>query len=583
MLDFEFARTVVYHLRYELIFSALFAVVLLLSPDAWAKLSGKPSSKKKAQQKVRVQVPTDTAELAAHITELAATRYGKAMDLFFASEEQLATLDLAAFVKIPAALSVASVRVGRSDRLPSLFRTLKGKDPEQVGSILVHVMRVLASRQQYGEALAAVSHWRAEVAAGDAALPSLAASCLVQCAVEMRQVVQAEEFLALLRGRKDAVARDYSAMIRLYAGQSMPDQARAMLTEMQAQGMVPDNVAYNMVLAVCSNAQQTTEVSHLLEQMTDADIVTYNTRLKSCARSKDVDRAFAIYAEIKASPLEPTQVTFGTLLEVCTRAGDLIRARKVLAMMGEAGVPKNNIVYTSMIKGLAAVGQLKEAMQVFDELRADANLRPDVICYSVLIKGHCDQGQLETALSLLEGLLEAGHAPDEILFNNLLAGCAQQPHVQLGEKLLADMVKHQIQPTMATFSILLKMYSKAGAFQQSATLLEKMPEKYGVVPAHRLYVQHISWCIRLRRGASAVQVYRMLLERCPDSRELDSFLTACASFNMLDTACALVEIDPARFSAKTLQETKEVLEKKRKPALAARVDTALRAQAERRP
>merc|ERR1719272_1979057 len=190
-------------------------------------------------------------------------------------------------------------------------------------------------------------------------------------------------------------------MIRLYAGQSMPDQARAMLTEMQAQGMVPDNVAYNMVLAVCSNAQETTEV------------------------------------------------TFGTLLKVCTRAGDLIRAREVLAMMGEAGVPKNNIVYTSMIKGLAAVGQLKEAMQVFDELRADANLRPDVICYSVLIKGHCDQGQLETALSLLEGLLEAGHAPDEILFNNLLAGCAQQPHVQLGEKLLADMVKHQIQPTMA--------------------------------------------------------------------------------------------------------------------------------------
>lgn len=576
MLDFEFVTTVVYHLRYELLFSALFGLILLLSPDAWASLKGAKKTKPN-KAKPKEAVPEDPQQLAQHVTELAATRYGKAMDLYFAHEASLKQLDLQEFLKVPAALGVASVRVGRADRLPQLFQGLKGLDTSKVGAILVHVMRVLASRQQYSEALAAISHWRQEVTPDPAAVPSLAVSCLVQCAVETRQVQEAEQFLQLLRERKDVVARDYSAMIRLYAALSMPDQARATLHEMQAAGMPPDNVAYNMVLSVCSNAQQSSEVSNLLSQMTDADIVTYNTRLKGCAKTKDVKRAFAIFEELTASNLQPTQVTFGTLLEVCTRAGELNRAREVLKMMTEADVPKNNIVYTSMIKGLAACGELEEAMQVFEELRKDANVHPDVICYSVLIKGHCDQGKLETALVLLEALLEAGHAPDEILFNNLLAGCAQKPHVQLGEKLLQDMVMHRIQPTMATFSILLKLYSKAGAFQQSANLLEKMPEKYNVVPAHRLYVQHISWCIRLRRGASALQVYRMLLERYPESRELDSFLTACASFNMLDTACSLVEIDPGRFSPRVLRETQEALEKKRKPALVQRVEAALKA------
>merc|ERR1719231_1669204 len=206
-------------------------------------------------------------------------------------------------------------------------------------------------------------------------------------------------------------------------------------------------------------------------------------------------------------------------------------------------------------------------MEVFAEMKR--SVAPDIICYSVLIKAHCDQCQLEPAIQLLEDLLEHGHAPDEILFNSLLAGCAQQPHVQLGEKLLRDMVAHDIRPTMATFSIMLKMYSKAGAFQQSAKLLEEMPAKYGVVPALRLYVQHVSWCIRLRRGASALQVYKLLLERCADCPNQDQFLTACASFNMLDTAVSLLEVQPRRFSAQAVDELLQVLERK-KPQLHAK-------------
>jgi len=584
MLDIDFASTVLYHLRYELLFSALFALVLLLSPDAWAKLSGKKAKQIKGKKVAprKEDLPKDPLALAAHLSDLASTRYSKAMDLFQQTEAVLCELPWQEHMKVLAALAVASVRVGRVDRLSEVFQRLKGREEDEVGSILVHVMRVLASRQQYADALATMDLWRKEVTTAAEAVPSLAVSCLVQCAVELRNVGQAQEYFKLLQQRKDAVARDYSAMIRLFAAQSMADDARAMLEEMQQAGMAPDNVAYNMVLSACSNAGQGSQASALLAQMTDADIVTYNTRLKGCVKTKDVQQAFDIYEELKASSIQPTQVTYGTLLEVCTRAQDLTRARQVLKMMTEANIPKNNIVYTSMIKGLAAAGQVKEAMEVFEELQRDASVKPDVICFSVLIKGQCDQGDLDAALKLLEALLEAGHTPDEILFNNLLSGCAQKPHVQLGEKILADMVHHGIKPTMATFSIMLKMYSKAGAFQQSASLLEEMPNKYGVVPAPRLYVQHISWCIRLRRGASALQVFQMLLERCPEAKGLDSFLTACSSFNMMDTACSLVEIDPTRFSTAVIRDMSEVLERKKKTALLGRVEAALRKQAMRK-
>merc|ERR1719265_1774426 len=151
-------------------------------------------------------------------------------------------------------------------------------------------------------------------------------------------------------------------------------------------GLTPDNVAYNMVLAACTNARQTAEVSSLLSTMPDVDAVTFNTRLKACCKDSDVARAFALFHEMKAAKIEPTQVTYGTLVECCTRAGALDKAYEVLKLMSEAGVAKNAVVYTSLIKGFALQGALDEAMAVFGEMRNDANVEPDVICYSVLIK-----------------------------------------------------------------------------------------------------------------------------------------------------------------------------------------------------
>lgn len=571
MLDFQFFLSVGYHLRYELLFSALLGLVLLLSPDAWTKVLGPKGKGQKVKQEPK-ELPKDPAALAAHVTELSATKYTKAMDLFAAHEASFAQLG-SELLQVVQALSVASVRVGRADRLPYLFKALQDRE-QDAAAVLVHCLRILASKQQHAEGLEALDQWQqaGPEARPLAAVPTLALSCAVQGSVELRKVCEAERFFAALAERKAASARDYSALIRLYAAVSLPEQAKAKLAEMKAAGMVPDNVAYNMVLAVCSDHESAEGMSSMLASMPEKDVVTYNTRLKGCVKSKDLPKAFALFDELTASGIQPTQVTFGTLLEVCTRTGDLVKARQVLGLMTERGVAKNAIVYTSLIRGAASQGDLRGAMEVFAELKADATVQPDIICYSVLVKAHCDAGQLDTAIQLLEDLLGAGHAPDEILFNSLLAGCAQQPHIQLGEKLLKDMVAHDIKPTMATFSIMLKMYSKAGAFQQSAQLLELMPAQYGVVPAVRLYVQHVSWCIRLRRGQSALQVYQLMLERCPDCSAMDQFLVACASFNMLDTAVNLLEVTPSKFSAGATQDLIAVLVRK-KPALAARLQT----------
>jgi len=218
--------------------------------------------------------------------------------------------------------------------------------------------------------------------------------------------------------------------------------------------------------------------------------------------------------------------------------------------------------------------ELEEAMEVFSEMQSAAEserVEPDVICYSALIKAFCDRQDLERALSLLEDLLDKGHMPDEILFNHLLAGCAAKPHVQLGEKILADMVAHNIKPTTATFSTMLKVYAKAGDLHASAELLEQIPTAYGIQPAQRLYLQHISWAIRTRKGPSALQVFKLMHSRYPAPTNCDATLLACLTFNMMDTAVGLLEADAAWFSAGARQQITDALVKKKKDQLLERL------------
>jgi pentatricopeptide repeat protein len=353
------------------------------------------------------------------------------------------------------------------------------------------------------------------------------------------------------------------------------------LEEMEARGLKPDNVSYNMVLSACANARQKDQVNSLLSSM-EADVVTYNTRLKACAQERDVAQAFAIFADLEAAKIAPTQVTYGTLVECCTRAGEMAKAKEVLRQMGTAGVAKNIVVYTSLIKGFAALGKLEEAMEVFEEMQASGDgekserVEPDVICYSALIKAFCDRQDLDQAFHLLENLLEKGHTPDEILFNHLLAGCTAKPHVQLAEKILKDMVSHGIKPTTATFSTMLKVYSKAQDIAASAAFLESIPGTFGTQPAQRLYCQHISWAIRTRKGASAVQVFKLMVQRLDRvATNCDPTLVACQTFNMLDTAVALLEVDASRFSASAREQVTDVLVKKRRDSLLERANAAI--------
>merc|ERR1719453_816096 len=151
-----------------------------------------------------------------------------------------------------------------------------------------------------------------------------------------------------------------------------------------------------------------------------------------------------------------------------------------------------------LIKGFIRAGDCKQAMTVYEKMTEKKDVSPDLITFSILIKANCDNHCLEDALKLLEDMVDLGMKPDEVIFNNLIAGCGQQGNAKLGKHLFNDMVASGIRPSNATFSILIRMYHQCKLLDEAVELLKTEPVKHGIKPEVRLFSQLIQSCVRDR-------------------------------------------------------------------------------------
>merc|ERR1719161_1431640 len=175
--------------------------------------------------------------------------------------------------------------------------------------------------------------------------------------------------------------------------------------------------------------------------------VIYSTLLKGFAMTRQVDRLFAVYTEMRERGITVNTVTYNTLLDACARSGCMDRAPSLMAEMREAGVT------------------------------------PDRITYSALAKGHCFAGDVDAAFAVLAEMRKEGKfQPDEVFYNSLLDGCAKEHRLQEALDLFAVMRAQGVRPSNFTLCTLVKLLGRARRLPQAFDLLDELCGAGGLRP-----------------------------------------------------------------------------------------------------
>jgi len=333
-----------------------------------------------------------------------------------------------------------------------------------------------------------------------------------------------------------------------------------------------DEVLLSSTVEACVRIGRPELLVKKLAQMQDAQKIVINgshtcgSLIKAYGYARDIDGAWRCWKEMRARLVKPTCITLGCMIDAVVNNGDTEGAFDLLHQCQKDEQCRdavNAILYCSVLKGFAREKKLDRVLAVYDEMcknnmemslitfntiidacartgrmdnlaKVQQDMRkhhvdPNIVTWSTIIKGHCQAGDVQTALSVMKEMQSATKLkPDEIMYNSLLDGCAQNNLFDQGQELLRQMLQNGIPPSNFTLSIMVKMLNRNRKVEQSFELVKEMTQQYKFKPNMHVYTNLMQGCISTRQLPRALTVLESMVKEktLPDCRVYSTLIRA---------------------------------------------------------
>eukprot|EP00906_Rhabdomonas_costata_P031790 RCo044860 len=180
---------------------------------------------------------------------------------------------------------------------------------------------------------------------------------------------------------------------------------------------------------------------------------------------------------------------------------DRTGAVRIALKMKERGVPMNLQTYNLLLDILADTGD-DSAFRVYEEMKEEAaknysaEIAPDLATYTILLRACERSGAYDKAFQLFQEMkAEFALQPDVSFFNTLIGFCVSIPDEHTASELFAEMLERGVQPNVHTYNSMLNVFSSAplAVIEQ---MFNDMPNK-GISPNLRTFNTVMKVCQRL--------------------------------------------------------------------------------------
>ncbi|XP_052196241.1 pentatricopeptide repeat-containing protein At2g22410, mitochondrial [Diospyros lotus] len=229
----------------------------------------------------------------------------------------------------------------------------------------------------------------------------------------------------------------WNSLINGYVRAGLPLEALRIYREMEAEGVLPDEVTMVGMVSLCS-------------QLGDLDL---GREIHSC---------------IEENGLSLTLPLANALMDMYAKCGDLVAAQFLFDKMET----KTMVSWTTMIVGYAKLRQFKVARRLFDEMP-----EKDVVPWNAMIGGYVQANQCKEALALFHQMLGSNIKPDEVTIVSLLSACSQLGALDVGIWAHHYIEKHNLSLNVALGTALVDMYAKCGNITKALQVFHDIPAR----------------------------------------------------------------------------------------------------------
>ncbi|KAH7859378.1 hypothetical protein Vadar_000311 [Vaccinium darrowii] len=331
---------------------------------------------------------------------------------------------------------------------------------------------------------------------------------------------KAEEIISFLR--EDEVVlnmENWLVLINAYCQQGKLEEAELVLVSMQEAGFSPNIIVYNMLITGYGKVSKMEDAHRLFHNLRAIQIgpdeATYRSMIEGWGRADNYKEAQWYYKELKREGFQPNSSNMYTMINLQAKNGDEEGAITTLDDMILMGCQ-----YSSM---LGILLQAYERFERFDKvsLVVKGSFYEHVLCdqtsCSILVMAYVKYSLVDDAVKILQEKKWKDQGFEDNLYHLLICSCKDLGHFENAIKLYNHMPKSDeelnlhIVCTMIdiysvmnlfteaeniylnlkscgtaldliTFSVVVRMYIKAGNLKGACSVLETIDKQKNIVP-----------------------------------------------------------------------------------------------------
>ncbi|KAI3763165.1 hypothetical protein L1987_53616 [Smallanthus sonchifolius] len=276
-----------------------------------------------------------------------------------------------------------------------------------------------------------------------------------------------------------------------------------------------DTVTYNGMLRVLGREDSIQEFWNVFDEMKtngyEMDLDTYLKVTRLFQKRKMLEDAVELYERMMDSPYMPSVQDCGVLLRTIagSNSPNLDLVFRVVNKFESKGNSLSKSVYDGIHRSLTSVGQFEEAEKMMSAMK-DAGYAPDNITYSQLIFGLCKARKLEEASKVIDVMEQNGCTPDVKTWTILIQGHCSANEFDKAVIFLADMVEKGCEADADLLDVLVNAFlgqnKTIGAYQ----MLTEMVKSGGVKPWQATYKNMIQRLLLERKFDESLELLRLM-------------------------------------------------------------------------
>ncbi|KAH6773990.1 hypothetical protein C2S51_012394 [Perilla frutescens var. frutescens] len=213
------------------------------------------------------------------------------------------------------------------------------------------------------------------------------------------------------------------------------------------------------------------DAMRVFRDMPYRNCVSWNALLAGYVQWSKFKDVLLLFQEMLVEKVEPSEATLASVLRACAHLGSLDQGRWLDNYIGGCKLELTSVLGTALIDMYAKCGCVKEALGVFDRIRAK-----DVYPWTALIFGVAMNGDAVGALNLFSRMLSSGVDPNEVTFIAVLSACSHGGLVTEGQRLFETMeCVYGIHPSIDHYGCMVDLLGRAGRLKEAVKLIENMP------------------------------------------------------------------------------------------------------------